>query len=238
MRRAALFAAVGLTSVAVGSAVAADVDQGLEIKLTPNTAQKKGATVKKYKLFVETTTKINNEEEKFATKRAVIHFDKNLVFAKSTYRSCSKAQVAQDDSKCPSASRVGKGTASAEAVGQTQDDLVIKAYDGPGATKFFLKIEGNEPLKIDSVLDASLKTDTGKYGKKLEVLIPNNLQQPLTGVFATLTRFTTTVFALSKGQSYVSLKACPTSKKLFFKGDFFFTDGTSKTATDTIACKR
>jgi len=238
MRRVALFAAVGLTSMAVGSAVAADVDQGLDIRLSPNLPQKKGAAVKKFKLFVETTTKINNKEEQFATKRAVIFFDKNLVFAKSNYPSCSKTQIAQDDSKCPAASRVGKGTASAEAVGQTQDDLVIKAYDGPGATKFFLKIEGNEPLKIDSVLDASLKTASGKFGKKLEVIIPNNLQQPLTGVFATLTRFTTTVFASAKGQSYVSLKSCPTTKKLSFKGDFFFTDGTNKSATDTIACRR
>lgn len=237
MRRVALFAAVGLTSVAVGSAVAANVDQGIDIRLTPSKAQKKGATVKKFKLFVETTTKINDPNEKFATKKATIHFDKNLKFANSKYRSCSLSQVQQDDLKCPSASRVGKGTASAEAIGQTEN-LTITAYDGPGANKFFLKVVGREPLEIDAVLNASLRDDTGKFGKKLVVPIPENLQQPLTGVFATLTRFTTTVFALSKGQSYVSLAGCPTSKKLSFKGDFEFTDGDKKTAVDTISCSR
>jgi hypothetical protein len=240
MRKIALFAAVGLTSVAVGSAVAADVEQGIQIKVTPNTKPKPGAAAKRIKLFVETTTKKNNKDEKLATSMAVIHFDKNVVFANSKYPSCSIDQVKQDETACKKGSKVGSGSATGEALGMTEN-LKVTAFDGPGTNKFFLHVVGRQnidgPLEIDAVLDASLKSDTGKFGKKLVVPIPKNLQQPLTGVFATLTRFTTTVDAASGGQPYVALKGCPKTKKLSFKGDFTFTDGDKKNATDTVACR-
>jgi len=237
MRRIALVAAVGLASVAVGTAAAVDVQQGIKIKVTPNTKPKKGAAPKKIKLFVETTTKKNNDKEEFATKKATIHFDKNVVFANSKYPSCNiDPAQALDESSCPAASKVGSGTGVGQALGQTEN-LTITAFDGPGANKFYLHVVGRQPLEIDAVLDARLANDTGKYGKKLVVPIPKNLQQPSSGVFATLTRFTTTVNASAKGQPYAALKGCPTSKKLSFKGDFEFTDGDKKSATDTFACR-
>ena len=236
MRRIALIAAVGLASVAVGTAAAVDVQQTVEIKVTPNTKPKRGAAAKKVKLFVETTTKKNNADENVATTKAVIHFDKNLVFANSKYPSCSLSQVQQDDTACPSGSKVGKGSGSAEALKQTES-LTITAFDGPGTNKFFLHVVGRQPLEIDAVLNASLSSDTGKFGKKLTVPIPANLQQPLTGVFATLTRFTTTIDATAKRQPYVALKGCPSTKKLSVAGDFTFTDGDVKKAKDTFACR-
>ena len=61
--------------------------------------------------------------------------------------------------------------------------------------------------------------------------------QPLTGVTATLLNFSTSVGGTAKGLPYVGLKGC-SGGKLKFKGTFIYTDGTSKTVTDTAACKK
>ena len=54
----------------------------------------------------------------------------------------------------------------------------ITAYNGPRSAvgqKLFLLVK--EPtFNVNAVLDGTLKPDTGKYGRKLDVLIPANLQ--------------------------------------------------------------
>ena len=67
--------------------------------------------------------------------------------------------------------------------------------------------------------------------------IPANLVQPLAGVTATLLNFSTSVGGRSKGLPYIGIKGC-SGGKLKFKGTFLYTDSTSKTATDTVACKK
>ena len=77
----------------------------------------------------------------------------------------------------------------------------------------------------------------GDYGYKLVVPIPANLVQPLAGITATLLNFSTSVGGTAKGVPYVGLKGC-SGGKLKFKGTFLYTDNTSKTVTDTAACKK
>jgi hypothetical protein len=225
-----LVAAVGMTS----PALAVNADQGLDISISPTKAgtKKKPANVK----LKVTTTTTPKDATAFATRQAVIHFDKNLVFNPGKFKACTAATVQSNESSCPSGSKVGSGSAVGTAIGQTSN-LTVSAYNGSGG-KLLLHVTAATPLQIDSVITASLKTDTGKYGKKLVVPIPDNLQQPVPGVFATLKQFITTVKATSKGVPYVGLAGCPSSKKLSFKGDFTFTDGTSLSATDTVACKK
>ena len=90
---------------------------------------------------------------------------------------------------------------------------------------------------IDEADVGQLKPDSGKFGRKLVVAIPSNLQQPLAGVFATLTSFVTKVGGSAKGTPYVALKGC-SGGKLQFKGDFVFTDGSKQSATSRPACKK
>jgi hypothetical protein len=75
---------------------------------------------------------------------------------------------------------------------------------------------------------------SGAFGRKLVVAIPANLQQPLGGVYATLTSFMTKVGGSSKGTPYVALKGC-SGGKLKFKGDFVFTDGSKQSPTSIAA---
>jgi hypothetical protein len=232
---AAVIAAVGALGVA-GIASAIQGQQAISAKVTNNKAGTKSKPKSVGILTVTTTTTpAPGEEGTFATKTAVIFFDKNIVFGGSKFRSCSASQVVSDDSKCPAGSKVGGGTSVARFAGQTVA-LTVKAYNGPGGNKLSLLVD-NQQFGIHAALAGTLSNATGNYGKKLTVTIPANLQSPLPGQFATLTQFLTKVGGTSKGTPYVGLKGC-SGGKLKFKGTFNYTDGTSKTATNSINCRK
>lgn len=238
MRKIVLGAACALLCLSVGAANAINGEQSIVIKVTPPKGPKKPkkgkAKPRNVKLFVETITKPAADDPAFATKLTVLFFDKNLTFNGAALKSCTQAQVQQDEKACPKGSSVGSGKATGVALGQTEN-LTVTAFNGPSG-KIELHVVGAQPLVIDSVIQGTLSNASGKYGKKLVVPIPDNLQQPLTGVFATLTDFQTSVKGGTKTKPYVGLKKCPSTKKLSFAGDFVYTDGTSKHAETTVKC--
>ena len=239
MRKLVLLAAVSAAGVigVVGVAQAVDAQHKLVVKTTPTKAGTK-AKPANVKMFVDLITIPAPNDPPFATSDTVVHFDKNLVFNGSKLKSCSAAQVASDQTKCPSGSKVGSGKATGNALGQTEN-LTVTAFNGPGGNKLELHVVGSAPLVIDSVIEGTLKSDTGKFGKKLVVKIPENLQQPLTGVFATLTDFQVTVKGTgAKKVPFIGLKGCPSNKKLNFKSDLTYTDGSKKSATTTTNCSK
>jgi hypothetical protein len=231
----AAVAAVGAVGV-TGVAHAVDADQGLAI----STGSTKAGTATKpksvVKINVTTTTTPHEAAPAYATQTAVIHFDKNLVFGAAKFPSCTKAQAIPVSPKC-TAAKVGAGSAKAVVASiNANPTLTVTAYNGPGGKKLWLLVK--EPtFQINSVLDGTLSSDTGKYGKKLTVLIPANLQQPLPGVYATLTEFKTSVGGTAKGTPYISLKGC-TGGTLSYGGDFTFTDGDVKKVTTTSKCTK
>jgi hypothetical protein len=223
-------AALGLTS----SAWAVNADQTITVKVSPTKAgtKKKPANVK---LTVETDTK-PLDATPFANRLVTIHFDKHLVFNPKKFKTCSAQTVQANESKCPKGSKVGRGTGVGTALGIVSN-LTVSAYNGPHG-KFLLHIVSPGPPQVDGVIQATLKKDKGKYGYKLVLPVPDNLQQPVPGVFAVLLKFVTATKGTSKGVPYIGLTGCPASHKLSFKGDFNYGDGTSKTATDTVRCRR
>jgi hypothetical protein len=230
---AAVAALVAALAVA-GVASAINGTQGLKITASNKKAGTKAKPKSLGKFVVTTTTAPAATDPPFATSMAVIFFDKNIVFGGSKFKACTTKTAAQIDSVCKS-SKVGSGSAKGVALGQVEN-LTVTAYNGPKGNSIYLHVFGTTPLQIDAVMVGTLKTATGAYGKKLSVPIPSNLQQPLAGVFATLTSFSTSVGGTSKNTPYVGLKGCPSTKKLKFKGDFTYTDGTKKTATTTVSC--
>jgi hypothetical protein len=240
MRKVALICAATLVGALGITAVASAIQgtQTVSVKLQNNRAGTKAKPRSVSRLTVVTTTTPVTGEPPFATKQAVIHFDKNLVFGNSKFPGCSQTQVQTDDTKCPAGSKVGTGSAKASVFSgpalTSNVTPTVTAYNGP-AGKIFLLVK--EPtFNVRSVLNGTLKTDTGKFGRKLDVLIPANLQSPLPGLTVTLTQFTTNVGGTRKGTPYVALRGC-TGGKLSYKGDFFYTDNTTKSATSTSNCR-
>jgi hypothetical protein len=244
----ALVALVGVLAV-VGVASAVDAQQAIDVKITNNKAGTKAKPKSIGKLNVLTTTVpgAGSPAGTFATTKATIFFDKNLVFNAKAFKECKpsnpSAPVGSDvKSKCAS-DKIGAGKAAGQATIGGQENLTVTAYNGaasksnPANRWFYLHVEGSTPLVIDSVIAATLTKATGDYGYKLVVPIPANIVTPLAGVTATLLSFSTSVSGTAKGLPYIGIKGC-SGGKLKFKGTFLFTDGTTKTATDTAACKK
>lgn len=239
MRKLMLLAVASLAAVlgVVGIASAVNPEQTLIVKTTNTKAGTPAKPKSVGKLNVETPTKpAAGEAGTFATKTAIISFDKNIVFGASKFPACSLTQVEKDETKCKTGSKVGAGSATAVFSGQTIN-LTVKAYNGnTKGTKIYLLVQ-NAQFGINKALDGTLGAASGAYGKKLTVKIPTNLQQPVAGAYATLTDFKTSVGGTSKGTPYAAIKGC-SGGKLKYKGVFNYSDGTSKTATTTSKCTK
>jgi hypothetical protein len=244
----AIVALVGVLAV-VGVASAVDAQQAIDVKITNNKAgtKEKPKSIGKLNVVTTTTPGPGSPAGTFATNKATIFFDKNLVFNAKAFKECKpsnpSAPVGSEvKGKC-AGDKIGSGKAAGQATIGGQENLTVTAYNGAASKAnaanrwFYLHVEGTTPLVIDSVIAATLTKASGDYGYKLVVPIPPNLVQPLQGVTATLLNFSTSVGGTSKGLPYVGLKGC-SGGKLKFKGTFVFTDNTSKTTTDTAACKK
>src|SRR3954462_1368118 len=235
MRKVALVCVAAVVGVLGITAVAFAINgtQTISVKTTTSRAGTKSKPRSVGRITVVTATTPAATDAPFATRRAVIHFDKNLVFGNSKFASCRQSVVQSIPSNCPSGSRIGSGSAVAPLSTGSPVPPTIRAFNGPRGKLYLLVTEPT--FNVNAVLDGTLKTDTGKYGRKLDVAIPANLQN-VAGIIITLTQFTTRVGGTAKGTPYVGLKGC-TGGKLSFKGDFFFTDNTSKSALTTASCR-
>jgi hypothetical protein len=245
MRKVALFC-VALFVGALGVTAVASAIQGnqtISVTLKSNRAGTKAKPRSVGRLTATTATTFVAGEAPFAATRAVIHFDRNLVFNASKFPKCSQAVVQSDDSKCPRGSKVGSGSAQSTLFSGNNPSgnpaPRVTAYNG-ARNKLFLLVVNQSPA-VRAVMVGSLKTDTGKYGRKLDVAIPTVLQNGgLPGLTITLTRFQTSVGGTFRGTPFVALRGC-SGGKLNYKGDFTFRDNTgvvsTKTATSTGTCR-
>jgi hypothetical protein len=236
MRKVALICAATFVGALGVTAVASAIQgaQTVSVSLQNNRAGTKAKPRSVSKLTVVTTTTPVAGEPPFATRQAVIHFDKNLVFGSTKFPSCAQAVVQSNPTNCPAGSKVGGGSATAQPSTGGQVFPTIAAYNSSNGKKILLLV--TEPtFNVKSVLVGTLKPDTGKYGRKLDVIIPANLQN-VGGIVVTLTKFTTIVGGTRQGTPFVGLKGC-TGGKLNYKGDFFYTDNTTKSALSTGTCR-
>ena len=236
-------ATVAVALVAAGPAAAKIPPQKLKVVVSPSKAGTKAKpkaislTFNPF-LAVDAAGLTAIDAVPFATQIAHVNADKNIAFNLSAFPTCTAAVVNHSNATCPKGSQVGAGKASARALGITQSDFVVKAYNGPNK-HLFLLVDGKAPLSIHSVIDGVFKKSTGPYGQELYFTIPPELQQPVPGAIAAITNFTTTLAAKPTGKggkSYVETIGCPKSKSLKFayKGEFaeYSTDASGKILID------
>jgi hypothetical protein len=236
LRKLGLIAATLAASVGVaGVAGAVDVNQSIKIKTTGKKGTKAKPTVLKLSVTTFTSAKDPAVDGTYATKKAVIHFDKNLKFNNRKFPVCSLQTVASAPENCPAGSKVGSGYAKATiGAQQIKANPTIEAYNAAGGKINLKLIKAANEVDSSGVLVGTLKSDTGKYGSKLDVPIPPKLQNQL-GLSITLTEFNTVISTKKyKGLGYVTSVGCKTSYK--FGGDFTFSDNTSAKVTSTSKC--
>jgi hypothetical protein len=231
----AVTGALALAGIGAGISSAVNPDITISASMSPS----KHGTKKKpkgTKLVVKLATTPTASDAPFAASDTIVHLGKELVFHGKALKTCSASQVQADDTKCPKGSKVGKGVAAGTALGLTEN-LTVTAYNGPGGNKLELLVDGQTPLQIHSVIEGILSSDSAPYGKKLSVHVPDNLQQPAPGAYATLVQFDTTINRIlgKKKVPYVGIASCKT-KKVAFAVDYKYTDGTTKSTTTTGSC--
>jgi len=241
----AVIASFGLTNVASAQAPTQPT-QSLTIKAQYKNAgtKAKPRNVGKFTVDINSAPAVDPvtaAQIPFVTTNTTVFFDKNLVFGGAKFPSCTKAQAASGTSgaaKCKAA-KIGTGNARGGSIvlGIIQD-LKVTAFNGPQGKSLYLRVQTlpGAAVALDQVLDGKLQNATGKYGRKLNVDIPTELQN-IAGADISLLKFLTAVGGSRKGTPYVGLKGC-TGGKLAFKADFTYKDGTKNTATATANCRK
>lgn len=171
-----------------------------------------------------------------ATKSIEAKLPYPLLFNPVAFPSCDANQVRQRS--CASAAKIGSGKVVGGAAGGIVQQLKLTAYNGKGYSLLLL-VEGTTPLRIDSVLRGTIRSGDGQYGMSLLNEVPDNLQQPVPGVFTTVTEFGLKVDAKRKIKgktvSYISTAGC-SGGKWPFQATVTYRDGRTESGSTSSRC--
>ena len=231
-------------ALAVPASAQAEVIQDFTISASPNTAstskKKRSVTLK-----VKTGTRDTTGALPPTTKKATLFFPKGSQWNGDMFPKCSGSSIssARSTDDCPKGSIIGKGKAAGSATGGIiQNDLTIVVANG-GKSTVNMFVEGTSPLRIQSNIEAKIVRlpSSSKYGIRLEVPIPQNLQEPAPGVATAITNFEVSVgkSATIKKQKrgIIEITRCD-GGKWSGEGTFEYVNSPNYSASRTIKCKK
>lgn len=180
----------------------------------------------------------------FTIQKAVIWFPDHAGTNGPLLPTCSARQIARfhgNLARCPRGSKVGSGTVKAQAlqIGVTATGQVTM-FNSDHGRSIALNIRTYLPAYIDKTIEAPIQQlHGGRYGEKLTLVVPQSLQEILSGVFVAVEDFHVTVTGSARVHgatvSYLKAPRCP---KTALHGVFDFKDWTSgQTATTTADTK-
>jgi hypothetical protein len=229
-------------ALAVPAGAQAEVIQDFTISASPSKAST--AKVKRsVTLNVTTGTRDTTGAQPPTTKKATLFFPRGAVWNGGLFPRCAASRInaAKSTEDCPSGSIVGSGKAAGLAPGPiTQNDLTIVLTNaGPGGVNMF--VEGTSPLRIQSNIAATIRRVSGKYGIRLDVPIPQNLQEPAPGVPVAITLFQVKVGKAArikgKRRGLIEINRCD-GGQWSGEGTFEYATAPSITQSRTIRCSR
>jgi hypothetical protein len=240
MRRILLAVAAATTALSVAAAPALAVKSDQSLSASVSSVQKNGlakATKKKpanVKITLNPKLAYDKTDNPFATSKAVIFLPKSFSYGGGALPGCTAPNALLGT--CSAKAKIGTGTADAIAAG-LPEALTITAYNGTDGRSLHLRVKGEKPVPVDEIVTGVFSKTTKKgYGSKLTLTIPQGLQQPAPGAFATLLDFKVTAKGGSAKQPLFGVSDVPKGG-LKFGGTFSFTDGTSQSATATAVVK-
>lgn len=179
---------------------------------------------------------VGNPDGSAATKSIEAKLPYPLLFNPVAFPACNASQV--QARSCPKGAKIGSGKVVGGAAGGIVENLKLTAYNGKGYSLLLL-VEGTTPLRIDSVLRGTIRSGEDNYGMSLLNEVPENLQQPVPGVFTTVTEFGLKVDAKKKVNgktvSYISTAGC-SGGKWPFAATVTFRGGKTESATASAKC--
>ena len=149
----------------------------------------------------------------FTIQKAVIFFPDHAGTNGALFPSCSAEQIERfrgNLRRCPRGSKIGSGTVTAQALqlGITATGRVA-LFNGPGGRSIMFNIRTLLPAYINESIDAPLTQLHGRYGEKLTLVVPQSLQEILSGVFVAVKDFDVSLTGVARkdGVEYSYLKA-------------------------------
>lgn len=153
----------------------------------------------------------------FTVRKATILFPDHAGTNGRLFPSCGARRIERfngDIRRCPKGSRIGGGTAKALAiqlgVAATARVTMFNSRRGRAIT---INVQTNLPAYINESFEAPLTQLHGRYGEKLELSDPPELQQILDGVWVAVKDFDVTVSGVVRSHgvtySYLRARSCP-----------------------------
>jgi hypothetical protein len=242
-----LLASVALTGGAV--AQAPPPSHTTDMGITPSKAgtSKKPKAVTQWKLAIS-----NNRAAGTTASKIEISFPKTLKLNTRGFTTCTVAKLNDTGpATCSSKSRLGGGTASA-VLGPTSAtpaalEFSNSFYVGSATTLNIFLQQTNGDRTVARILIGKIAKAGGKYGQKLTISIPGDLQQPVPGVFSALSDIAATLKGTagsgSKKHSFLESTGCSGGKwgfqtKITYVPNPNPPGATTSTATDSVTCKK
>jgi hypothetical protein len=232
----AALAALAMASVAVAA--------GGDVSATTSILPKKHGTTKKPQAAKISTFVQNNVPGTTASK-IEIDFPKTVKISGKGLTKCAPSEFSKPGGKanCPAKSKAGKGFTHATlgASGGTGTPLnfnVTAFVSGNNQMTFYIEQVGGSVTKA---LPGKISKASGKYAQKLVISIPQDLQQPVPGLYGALHDLRTTLFNKKGKHSLISTTGCKKKKQKFGAKLTFAPNPTpppkpSATGTSTAKC--
>jgi hypothetical protein len=225
LRKTLIAALGGIVALSFGVATATGQTAPGGATVEPTFKPSKAGTKKKPR-STQLRMKVVNEDDSQTADRIVIHLPKNLVISTKGIGKCSASKLAtQGPSACPKKSRVGSGTAHARVnvndpatAGNYSTFNVNAVVTGAKKLDFHLALQG---LELEVVAKGTLKKASGRYGQKLDVILPQEAQNYL-GAYNGFKDLDVKLSKKIGKRSLFGLNGCPSSRLLPFKVDISY----------------
>lgn len=178
--------------------------------------------------------------------KATIYFPHGPRVNGNLFPSCNPRRLLQMRGRsvaCPKGSRLGTGAAlgTSPQFRGVIEKLTVDVYNGPRGRSILFYLRGENPVSISGMIDAPfVPLRGGRWGYRLTMNVPPNLQEIIGGTFASLLRFTTRVGATVRvhgvRRGYIEALACPPGALVPVRGVFAFRGGSSASDDSYIAC--
>jgi hypothetical protein len=223
--RKTLIAAVAAFSMLGATAVAIAQDAPLGATVVPTFSPSKAGTKTKPRP-TKLKLKVVNRDDSQTASRLVIHLPRNLKISTKGLGKCNAQRLANEGKRaCPTSSRIGSGTAHARVnvndpntAGKYSTFNVTTFITGKNKLDFYLELQG---LELNVIAKGTLKDDSGRYSRKLDVLLPQQAQNYL-GAYNGLKDLDVALYKKIKTNSLFGLTGCPSNRQLPFKVDITY----------------
>ena len=179
--------------------------------------------------------------------KAVIYFPHGPRVNGRLFPSCDPARLRRlrgAPRACPQGSRLGGGSALGASpqfgIG-VRERLTVDLYNGKGGRSIIFFLRGLNPVLVSGMIVAPFAAlRGGRWGYRLTMNVPQNLQEIAPDIFASLLDFKVTTGGSVRvhGQRYgfIESLACPPGALVPVRGVFSFRGGDSTTTDSYIAC--